>query len=316
MKLRVLCSIILYILNIFLCLSLLFSCSNSKNDQSQSQSQSQFSQYKSTSPIDLKIIGGSAVPSNRWKSAVALTDIRNKKMFCSGTLITRELVLTAAHCLKSNSFTNEQDRIMYIRVYVGSGVEGGKFIGQHKIKMARVHPQYDTIENQWADIGFVVLTDPIGQNDIRDNDFLPILDGQQEILNTLTYGKNIRLVGFGDRDFIEPPDEIEIDGIEADQNYCNTKSHSGIKYEVDVPLKNITGSELVWDGSYSCGHYYGDSGGPVYVKTQNGSWKIAAIISRGDLQNMEGIDVLVSPFICWIQETSNIQLPHTYKKCL
>ncbi|MBF0299355.1 MAG: trypsin-like serine protease [Oligoflexia bacterium] len=262
-----------------------------------------------------KIIGGIVVPSSQWKSAVALTDTRTGKMFCSGTLLTKELVVTAAHCLKSESFKNEEERIKYIRVYTGNGVEGGEFVGQYRVKIARFHEKYCIYDNAWADIAILVLENPVSR-EISDTDLPPILSDLEEMANNLIVGRSVKLVGFGERNFINLADFNDNRGGDTDNIRSNNKALSGIKYEVTVPIKYVSDKELIWDGSYSRGHYYGDSGGPVYIKLTNNTWKLVAIISRGYISTMEGIDILLANHICWIQKNSGILIPNIRNNCL
>jgi secreted trypsin-like serine protease len=60
--------------------------------------------YASVSPKSPMIVGGSAVPNGKYPFMAALLDTRRAgdafdELFCGGTLIDKESVLTAAHCL-------------------------------------------------------------------------------------------------------------------------------------------------------------------------------------------------------------------------
>ena len=60
--------------------------------------------YASVSPESPMIVGGTAVPSGKYPFMAALLDTRRPggafdQLFCGGTLIDKDRVLTAAHCL-------------------------------------------------------------------------------------------------------------------------------------------------------------------------------------------------------------------------
>jgi secreted trypsin-like serine protease len=60
--------------------------------------------YASVSPKSPMIVGGSAVPNGKYPFMAALLDTRRAgdafdELFCGGTLIDKDSVLTAAHCL-------------------------------------------------------------------------------------------------------------------------------------------------------------------------------------------------------------------------
>ena len=60
--------------------------------------------YASVSPKSPMIVGGTAVPNGKYPFMAALLDKRRPgdafdELFCGGTLIDKDSVLTAAHCL-------------------------------------------------------------------------------------------------------------------------------------------------------------------------------------------------------------------------
>ena len=90
-----------------------------------------------------QVVGGTAVPDGKYKFMTALRDVTrgnsiNQQQFCGGTLIDRNSVLTAAHCLES--VTAPQ-----LRVTVGltSLKEPGQGQTRSVESIAR-HPQYTT----------------------------------------------------------------------------------------------------------------------------------------------------------------------------
>lgn len=148
---------------------------------------------------NVKIIGGRAVAGNQWSSVVAITErqglpfgmlplspeqmelIKSEllpKIKCTGTAITPRLIVTAAHCLVN--LTSLPDGPTSLAVYVGNGVEGGKFdvdisdnarpeeTGLLEIESSGVHPNYFLKDNIAYDVAYIVLKKPLSLPDSAD----------------------------------------------------------------------------------------------------------------------------------------------------
>ena len=100
-----------------------------------------------------KIYGGSKTPLGGWNIVVALT-LQNKGIYCTGTAITPQLIVTAAHCLKGENPRN-------ISVYVGSGAEEGRAIGQYQVHKMAINPLYEGEFSEGYDFGYIVLGQPL-----------------------------------------------------------------------------------------------------------------------------------------------------------
>lgn len=220
-----------------------------------------------------KIYGGSKVATGEWLNTVAIGN--NKRIFCTGTAINPKLVITAAHCLKG-------EKPKGLRVYVGSGVMNGQVKGEYEVSRASYSPLYDANDESDHDVGYLVLKKSL---DLPKESFIPAATSPDEIKELIAVGKKTHIVGFG---------EIE-------------NGSYGLKYETTTAIKSVGKTEIFigGNGRDSC---YGDSGGPAFGQLQTGEWRVYGVVSRGKGCGNGGIWGLIHANICWIQDSSGIDL--------
>ena len=209
-----------------------------------SRTHSDVAREQSSSTQDLqRIIGGYEAVEGRFSYAVSLQGPLGH--FCGGSLIARDVVLTAAHC---------------------QGVAHSVVLGRHDladfdgdvfaVKAELPHPKYDGI--------------------LSNNDFMLIfLDGYSAAEDVVAVrlnsdplvpaaGRDATVVGWGDTDisFVEDISDVLMKVVVSvvSNDECGAVEDSGYSYK-----GRITNSMLcAWaDGRDSC---QGDSGGPLVIR--------------------------------------------------
>lgn len=262
------------------------------------------------------VVGGRPVSegSQISKSTVAIYNQRDQS-FCAGSLISQDVVLTAAHCLKGSVtdfkviFSNDA-----LATLNSSDSRQKELV--RSVQNFKQHPDYLTPDlskkvNEYGDIGLIKLSAkaPVG--------FVPVSILEEASL--VTVGKAVLVAGYGialqqqkrvDRYYAKLPALIQ-----AGEAYCNSyktichvieTNKDRTLREASVLVDRWERSELYLDESHGRGTCYGDSGGPVFVEHE-GVLKLAAITSRGDgfggCGQMKGIKTGVTFYLPWIALT-------------
>lgn len=241
-----------------------------------------------TLPRDTRIVGGDNATAGSWPWQASVHFKIAGIHICGGTLINDQWILTAAHCIISNS-PGEWT------IYLGRETQSGP--NAHEVKRSvsqvTVHPNYnDTLYNN--DIALMKLSSPVSFTDyIR-----PIClasSSSQFYTSTSCWAtgwgklnKNDSLSGS------YPLQEVQVPVIGNKQCSCNYKL---------VKDATITDS-MICAGQENKGACQGDSGGPLQCK-QGSTWIQAGITSFGipcALANFPEVYARVSQFQKWISD--------------
>ena len=211
-----------------------------------------------------KILGGVQAAPGAWPWIAALLYANDSNVysaqFCSGVLIDKSWVLTAAHCVQGMSAQG-------IQVAVGAW-DLTAFTGSRTpVKSIRIHPQFSST-SLYNDIALLELSVPSSIQPIT-------LFSGESVDNTppSLLGKLVTVLGWGVADsttswyYPEILRQVSLPVV-ADST-CN-----------DIYINPVLPSQFCagyWEGKDAC---EGDSGGPAVVQV-DGHWVHAGIVSAG-----------------------------------
>ncbi len=218
---------------------------------------------------DTRIIGGTAVPDGKYPFVAALLDTRNGstafyQQFCGGTLIDRDSVLTAAHCVYGEPASP-------LRVTVGRTVLDSNQGQKLAVSRIFVHPDYNPASSQAYDAAVLKLSGPVpGITPIK------LATSSQDFLENP--GRNATVAGWGNTNQQSP-------SMSEPDYYVNRMREAQVPLVSDATAKSVYGNDyfsglMVAAGKTGKDTCQGDSGGPMFAKT-NGLYTQIGITSFG-----------------------------------
>ncbi|TRY96512.1 hypothetical protein DNTS_031550 [Danionella cerebrum] len=244
-------------------------------------------------PLNNKIVGGQDATAGSWPWQVSLQSTQYGGHFCGGSLITKDWVLSAAHCFQSSTMGT-------VVVHLGLQSQSGSnpYEVTRTASLIISHPYYNS-NTKNNDIALIKLSSSVTFN----NYIWPVCLAATG--STLGAGANVWVTGWGTL-------------------YSGATSIPDILQEVQVPIVSNTDCNNAYGGSItsnmmcagllnqggkdSC---QGDSGGPL-VSRNGTQWVQSGVVSfgRGCAQaNYPGVYTRVSNYQSWISSYTSSNTP-------
>lgn len=234
-----------------------------------------------SSPSVVRIIGGTESTPDTYPWMVSLQS-KDGEHFCGASLIDKQWVLTAAHCVNEDSAND-------IQVVVGEYDLNTNDTAQQARDVSEIH--YHKEYGDDHDIAILKLASPVTNS--------PVSVATPELMAELAAGTHLRVMGWGNRstdgeDFPNILHEVTVPL--ADHATCKTNYQpEGIEI-----TDNMVCAGFADGGKDSC---QGDSGGPLLVQKDN-QWFQAGIVSFGvgcAQANFFGVYTKASNYLSWIE---------------
>ncbi|WP_081110990.1 S1 family peptidase [Bdellovibrio bacteriovorus] len=265
---------------------------------------------------DAAIMGGSMVAENAAIASgiVGIYDTQDNSI-CTGSLISENLVLTAAHCATSKPSK--------LKIVFGVDIDATMSIREPDVQQEltrtvsaiQVHSSYkpeeqEEKETDWGDIAILKFPGKLPAG------YKPVALLQDDSI--LKKGFVVTLAGYGVSHIdLEPIDARKVRDIEEAIEYgeviCDDNLKNCLKVDMSgdgelrqttAPVSFLTETEVFLDESKGRGTCSGDSGGPAYVQ-KNGQYFLFGITSRGSqLCDSVGVYTNTVYYNNWIRETA------------
>ncbi|MGB7962121.1 MAG: trypsin-like serine protease [Propionicimonas sp.] len=265
-----------------------------------------------TAPDAQAITGGERDDANHYSGVGMIAFYEGGLPYrCSATLVSRTVLLTAAHCTAATAgktivtfspvVAEQPPSGLPVAADADAGYTNADIAEDWYTGTAYAHPEYSAFTDvkNWNDVGVVILDQPVGDVPAK---LAPVgtLDAiPQSTLNSTLF----RIVGYGTevRDYAPVP-------TDANQGKKPTPhSYPIVRRYADAPGQKLTPQILQVNGNINDprgtgGSCFGDSGGPAFYPGEGKTdEKIVAVTSYGYTDNCRYLDGLQRVDIAVVQ---------------
>lgn len=230
-----------------------------------------------------KIVGGHPAAKNELTFQVSLQS-ESGSHFCGGSLIKKNWVLTAAHCVQGSS---------PIKVIAGLHDRDDK-TGTESFSTLKIipHPQFNATTFDY-DYALIQLSQDSTFRTIDLNKIEPNIpeSTEKELVWTSGWG----LASDGDYDLPKILQEVQLPLVTKKDCNAATAYNGRIS-------DHMLCAGLVGGGKDSC---QGDSGGPLFTRQASGDFTLLGVVSWGEgcaRPNKFGVYSKVNPMVDWIEQ--------------
>ncbi|XP_042142201.1 venom protease-like [Ixodes scapularis] len=255
------------------------------------------------------VLGGKGVnDQKRYPFVVAIfrDEVSVENFWCGGALITRRLVLSAAHCFHKMKNTQFLVRIGSLDISPGRGKPSSGIPMERKVETVLMHPSYNG-RQQNADLALLVLDSEAQlKASLRPAACLPLEGAEPDTDTGVILGWGHNAFGGKLQRLLQEADVPLVDNKACDDRY---RSLSGYKtvFRSGVDQDFLCAGNLTQGGVDACQH---DSGGPLAVRASRDGksvWELAGVVSFGvqcGTPSYPGVYSRVASFVPWILRTS------------
>lgn len=242
--------------------------------------------------VEQRIIGGTDATSGTYPWMVSLQS-KDGSHFCGASLLDKQWVLTAAHCVERESAEGMQ---VVVADYNTQQADDGEV--KANVEAIYIHQQYGDDH----DIAVLKLATEVDKTLVNA--------ASNTFIDALAVSTPLTVIGWGNtsttgESFPEILQQVEVPLF--DHQTCTT-AYAGVGQTV---TNNMICAGLAAGGKDSC---QGDSGGPLVVESA-GSWVQVGVVSFGEgcaQANFPGVYTRVGNYIDWIAQVKNGDVPvHT-----